>query len=57
MWRAKRGMTQTALAKAVGATEPRVADLEAGKHGGSLDIMAWIAKALGVKVDDLVVDE
>jgi DNA-binding XRE family transcriptional regulator len=55
-WRAKRGMTQTALAKAADTTQPHVADLESGKHGGSLEIMARIAKALGVKVDDLVVE-
>jgi transcriptional regulator with XRE-family HTH domain len=53
-WRAKRGMTQAALAKAAGTTQPHVADLESGKHGGSLEIMARIAKALKVKVDDLV---
>jgi DNA-binding XRE family transcriptional regulator len=53
-WRAKRGMTQAALAKAAGTTQPHIADLESGKHGGSLEIMARIAKALKVKVDDLV---
>jgi DNA-binding XRE family transcriptional regulator len=53
-WRAKRGMTQAALAKAAGTTQPHVADLESGKHGGSLEVMARIAKALKVKVDDLV---
>ena len=53
-WRSKRGMTQAALAKAAKTTQPHVADLEAGKHGGSLEIMARIAKALATKVDDLV---
>ena len=53
-WRARRGMTQAALAKAAGTTQPHIADLESGKHGGSLEIMARIAKALKVKVDDLV---
>lgn len=52
-WRARRGMTQAALAKAAGTTQPHVADLESGKHGGSLEIMAQIAKALKVKIDDL----
>jgi DNA-binding XRE family transcriptional regulator len=56
-WRAKRGMTQTALAKAADTTQPHIADLESGKHGGSLEIMARIAKALNIKVDDLVVDD
>ena len=53
-WRAKRGLTQVALAKAARTTQPHVADLESGKHGGSLEIMARIAKALKVRVDDLV---
>ncbi len=53
-WRAKRGLTQAALTKAAATTQPRIPDLESGKHGGSLEIMARIAKALGVKVDDLV---
>jgi predicted transcriptional regulator len=55
-WRAKRGLTQAALANSAGTTQPYVADLEAGKHGGSLEIMARIAKALRIKVDDLVMD-
>jgi DNA-binding XRE family transcriptional regulator len=53
-WRAKRGMTQAALAKSAGTTQPHVADLESGKHGGSLEIMARIAAALDISVDSLV---
>jgi len=52
-WRAKRGMTQAMLAKAAGTTQPHVADLESGKHGGSLEMMARIARALKVKIDEL----
>ena len=52
-WRAKRGMTQAALAKAAKTTRPHVKDLESGKHGGSLEVMARIAKALKIKLDDL----
>ncbi len=53
-WRAKRGLTQAALAKAAHTTQPHIADLESGKHGGSLDVMARIAKALDISVDSLV---
>lgn len=53
-WRGKRGLTQAALAKAAGTTQPHVADLESGKHGGSLEIMARLAKALELPVDKLV---
>ncbi len=56
-WRAKRGMTQAGLAKAAGTTQPHVADLESGKHGGSLEIMARIARALDVSVDSLVASD
>lgn len=55
-WRAKRSLTQAALAKAAETTQPHIADLESGKHGGSLEIMARIAKALRIKVDDLVTE-
>ena len=53
-WRAKRDLTQAALAKAAETTQPHIADLESGKHGGSLEIMGRIAKALRIKVDDFV---
>ncbi len=52
-WRAKRGLTQAALAKAARTTQPHVADLESGKHSGSLEVMSRIAKALRIKIDDL----
>ena len=52
-WRAKRGLTQAKLARAAGTTQPHIADIEAGKHGASFDLMARIAKALRVKMDDL----
>ncbi len=56
-WRAKRGMTQAALAKAAHTTQPHVADLESGKHGGSLEVMARIAKALNIPVDSLIAED
>jgi transcriptional regulator with XRE-family HTH domain len=43
--------------KAAGTTQPHVADLESGKRGGSLEIMARIAKVLKVKIDDLAPGE
>ena len=56
-WRVKRGMTQAKLAKATKTTQPHIADLESGKHGGSLEMMARTAKALQVKIDDLALVE
>jgi DNA-binding XRE family transcriptional regulator len=52
-WRVKRGFTQAALAQAARTTQPHIADLESGKHGGSLEIMTRIAKALNISVDSL----
>jgi DNA-binding XRE family transcriptional regulator len=52
-WRSKRGLTQAALAKAAGTTQPHIADLESGKHGGSFEMMIRIAKALKIGVDSL----
>ena len=52
-WRTKRGLTQARLAKAAGTTQPHIAVLGSGKHGGSFELMARIAKALNVKMDDL----
>ncbi len=52
-WREKRGLTQAVLAKDAGTTQPQIADLEAGRRGGSLAVMARIAKALAIPVDNL----
>jgi DNA-binding XRE family transcriptional regulator len=53
-WRAKRGLTQAALANVARTTQPHIADLESGRHGGSLEVMARIARALNIPVDSLV---
>ncbi len=54
-WRGKRGLTQAALAKAAATTQPHIADLESGRRGGSLEIMARIARTLSIPVDELVI--
>jgi DNA-binding XRE family transcriptional regulator len=46
-------LTHTTLAKAAKTTQPPIVDLESRKHGGSLEVMARIAKALKIKLDDL----
>jgi transcriptional regulator with XRE-family HTH domain len=51
------GLSQAKLAKAAGTTQPHIADIESGKHGASFDLMARIAKALRVKIDDLTPGE
>jgi transcriptional regulator with XRE-family HTH domain len=48
------GMTQAALAKAVGISAAHMSDIEANKGLPSLPLIIRIAEALGVKVDDLL---
>ena len=43
-----RGLTQAAVAKAIGSSQSRVAKLEAGDAGVSLDLMFRMAFSLGL---------
>ena len=55
-WRAKRGMKQKDLATAVGVSQSYVADLEGGRRNGDGALIKRLARALRVRMDDLVVD-
>ena len=55
-WRAKRGLTQAELASKVGITSAHVAAIAKGRRGMSVDICAKLARALGVRMEDLVDD-
>jgi len=52
--RAERGMTQDALATKSGVSRQYIARLEIGRHDPSLSTLAKLAKALKVKVGELV---
>jgi transcriptional regulator with XRE-family HTH domain len=52
--RREKGMSLTALAKAAGTTKAQVQKLERGDRRLSLDWMDRIARALNVKVSDLL---
>lgn len=54
VWREHRGMTQSGLARASGVNRVVVADIEAGRRGGSVKSLKALAEALGVALDDLV---
>lgn len=54
VWREHRGLTQSGLARASGVHRVVVADIEAGRRGGSVKSLKALAEALGVGVDDLV---
>src|SRR5260370_39370775 len=56
-WRQKRAITQKALAAAIGVSQSYVADLEAARRKGDAALTKRLARALGVRMEDLVPDE
>jgi len=54
VWREHRGLTQQQLAEAAGISVPYLSQIEAGKRQGSAEVLAAIAKALGLALDDIV---
>ena len=53
-YRRNRGMTQAALAHAAGISQPYLAQIESGqKSGVDVRVFVAMAKALGVRVDDI----
>jgi DNA-binding XRE family transcriptional regulator len=54
VWREKRGQSQRSLATAAGVSSAYLAEIETGRKPGSIATLARLAKALQVKVDDLI---
>ncbi|MFN2154399.1 MAG: helix-turn-helix domain-containing protein, partial [Anaerolineae bacterium] len=54
VWREHRGLTQQQLAKAAGISVPYLSQIESGKRQGSAEVLAAIAKELGLSLDDIV---
>lgn len=52
-WRARRGLTQAALAKDAGVAQGFVSEIEAGKKTGDVKTLQRIAVALKVSLNDL----
>ncbi len=52
--REKRGLSQTALAEKVGVHRVTIAYLESGARQPSMDLLQRLAKALKVKLPDLL---
>ena len=55
-WRKRRGLTQAVMATTVGITQPYLAQIERGSRGGDVVLYAKLAKALRVRIEDLVAD-
>jgi len=53
-WRKKRGLTQSSLAKATGIAQGFLSEIESGQKPGTPATLKKIAKALNIKVDDLI---
>jgi len=55
--RARRGLSQETLADEAGVNRTYLGDLENANHSTTLNKLAALAKALGVKPSDLIDDE
>jgi DNA-binding XRE family transcriptional regulator len=53
-WREYRGLTQQQLAEAAGISVPYLSQIESGTRKGSAEVLAAIAKALELSLDDIV---
>ncbi len=54
IWRERRKLTLSALARSSGVRMSYLSEIEAGKKPGSVDTYRKAAPALGVDIDDLV---
>jgi DNA-binding XRE family transcriptional regulator len=55
-WRKRRGLTQAALATTTELSQGYLAQIETGRRTGTVDAYARLAKALGVRIEDLVAE-
>jgi len=54
IWRNFRALTQQELADKAGISKPYLSQIETGKRTGTAEVLAAIAGALGVTVDDVM---
>jgi DNA-binding XRE family transcriptional regulator len=54
VWREHRRLTQQQLAAAAGITAPYLSQLERNRRVGRVEVLAAVARALAVSLDDLV---
>jgi DNA-binding XRE family transcriptional regulator len=55
-WRNRAGLTQAALAQQAGITQPFLAQIESGAREGTVTTLKRIAKALSLRIEDLIAD-
>ena len=56
-WRRHQGLTQAALAARVGIAQSSLAQAETGRRGLKVETYAKLAKALKVRIEDLLTDD
>jgi DNA-binding XRE family transcriptional regulator len=54
VWREYRGLAQQQLASTIGISTSYLSQIEAGKRSGSTELLAAVAQALNVTLDDIV---
>ncbi len=54
VWRRHRGLTQAQLARAAGISPPYLSQLERGRRAGTTEVLARLAAALSLTLDDLI---
>jgi DNA-binding XRE family transcriptional regulator len=54
VWREYRGLTQQQLSEAAGISTPYLSQIETNKRAGTTEVLAAIAKALKLTLDDIV---
>ncbi len=54
VWRRYRSMTQEQLAEAAGVRRAYITQLERGKRRGTTQVLAGVARALGIDIEDLL---
>lgn len=55
-WRKRRGLTQTALAGDAAISQPYLAQIEGGQRTGEAATLARLARALRVRIEDLLME-
>ncbi len=54
VWREYRTLTQKQLADKVGISKAYLSQIESGKRKGAMEVLASIAEALGLLLDDII---
>jgi DNA-binding XRE family transcriptional regulator len=57
VWRDFRSLTQAQLALAAGVSKPYLSQIETGKRAGTTEVLADIARALDLTLDEIVIQE